>query len=608
MPGVSLSSESSARKADVDTGADAPHPRLSTNTDIDIDIDKETQELGQSLPEIHASPSTYIDIDKETQEVRQTMREIRDLARRMSLPALPEREAARKKWRESGIPSPVKGVRVSPGKVLREDAPMIVVTEASPGTGIGGAGLELRTSEKEGKGANEVRLSSFLRGEVTFEGFVRNAMGSVSDASASRNRDISFDKNEIKGDATLDSTPPGSRSGHSLRNSLASSRGTPPSALLAMQEDMARMSVSYRKTLALDESSPPPPFSKSTSVSWSQPNFQASLSESLPASSNTPQRSAVVDNGVAKKTLSPILECSPEKERDSPLRNKDVEGDLRPYVLTSGTGKKNGENRRPGSQYRGERFGRSKQTLPGRESYGNTSPTPRTTKRDSTATARSTRFSKSDAASPNTLSPTSSNTEDSPRRPFFPGTPPPFSNALPGSPARTPSRAYFQAETPPPVGFADGQYINNFIHNLHAEDKDVNPPPTSTTPPGSPPKHLSCSSPRTQHRKNTTDTSSPRTPHTPKTPDPRFRRRRPLSPAALNTPKKEFASKLDRALDEHLLQYAREGKAETPAGQSVRMLCERRFGALWWMKEGAGQRMSLGDVGSHGTDENGDEE
>lgn len=161
----------------------------------------------------------------------------------------------------------------------------------------------------------------------------------------------------------------------------------------------------------------------------------------------------------------------------------------------------------------------------------------------------------------------------------------------------------------------DSIEISRFVQKLHAEDPYINPPSSvpatnstpftyfnspSTTPPGSPkfgsfPFEVSilihdepasttaiapaATTPKAKNKSNLNASTST-------TPKPCFstplNQRIPEDDSGASvTPSKEIESALDRAIDEHLAQYAREGKVFTPAGQRISTLFENRFGTTW---------------------------
>lgn len=159
----------------------------------------------------------------------------------------------------------------------------------------------------------------------------------------------------------------------------------------------------------------------------------------------------------------------------------------------------------------------------------------------------------------------------------------------------------------------DAAEISRIIQRLHAQDPHIRDnqtppnttppgspkrtPPASTTPPGTPQQPLTPTLLKQTPTPNRSSTPEPRptkasllraakthgsTPFNPaRFSTPRNRLIRPTDPGASVTPSKAIVSSLDRAIDAHLKQYAMEGKELTPAGQRIKVLCERRFGPGW---------------------------
>ncbi|KAF2732289.1 hypothetical protein EJ04DRAFT_566081 [Polyplosphaeria fusca] len=137
--------------------------------------------------------------------------------------------------------------------------------------------------------------------------------------------------------------------------------------------------------------------------------------------------------------------------------------------------------------------------------------------------------------------------------------------------SRAVSKRFIEAERSPPIPTAlqtaSAQDISHFIQSVHATDpdraRDEKPARTSTTPPTSPPKHLltgTLSAPKLPQVGMLARTILPSTPAA-----------RPSRTAKHGTftPSKEVVSSLDRAIDEGIVGYVKDGKVFTPGGNRV---------------------------------------
>ncbi|KAF2271753.1 uncharacterized protein EI97DRAFT_258622 [Westerdykella ornata] len=137
-----------------------------------------------------------------------------------------------------------------------------------------------------------------------------------------------------------------------------------------------------------------------------------------------------------------------------------------------------------------------------------------------------------------------------------------------------------------------------------------------TTPPGSPPRWITNTftpepdpnrNPKRSPPPSPINTNPPtlRDPKTsslnPVTPAPRHRNRKRHSPPTPFTPSRSVLASLDRAIDDHLLEYAARGVAVTPGGQKVSELLERRWGRGWRGYVGQGSMGARGTKGICGT-------